>query len=556
MRRELCVSCSANVERRHAEREGMCSMRFKVAAAAAMVGMLVVGASASLLLFRARPAGRLLTDAELAACLGGSCENRGCLYEDCDTQGGQTKCPVGFETCRESGGTTCWKVVAVQREVCGDRDGFQNCWQGGYGRHVCPPLRGHEAQGVLRRRVLREQLAMRPQPIGVCGRGLRSRALMVVLRMHAMRLSQRTWLLVVAGLALCANPCGLVAGDGAQMPVGDIVAGIRAAADAMPPVRVRLKVEEWLETQAGARPIGRTSEYVYERIADPAARMGGTHEYVDPWSKVRHKERFAWVSGELRHLDASRGQGGTVVHRGSIAADGSLALRGAPLSHFLWWYHRVSVADFIEQDGGGIVEWAGDGPDNRAVIRTRPCGKDQRWLYEFHVMPDKGFAIPYRAERVRRDAAGAEGWVLARETITEDFTELQQGVWLPRKAVDTAWQVFYEGADAAKPPTLLWRYEYEFSWEANPPLDDAFFEVEFPPGTRVNDSVAGRRYTLARVTDQMMADQVAAAKRLAQEAGEEASGAGRARMLFAACVAVLIAAGLIIYRFKRRRRAA
>jgi hypothetical protein len=53
----------------------------------------------------------------------------------------------------------------------------------------------------------------------------------------------------------------------------------------------------------------------------------------------------------------------------------------------------------------------------------------------------------------------------------------------------------------------------------------------------------------------MIADQVAAAKRLAQEAREEASGAGRARMLFAACVAVLIAAGLIIYRFKRRRRA-
>jgi hypothetical protein len=83
MRRELCVSCSANVERRHAEREGMCSMRFKVAAAAAMVGMLVVGASASLLLFRARPAGRLLTDAELAACLGGSCNNSDMQTQAC-----------------------------------------------------------------------------------------------------------------------------------------------------------------------------------------------------------------------------------------------------------------------------------------------------------------------------------------------------------------------------------------------------------------------------------------------------------------------------------------
>ena len=88
-------------------------MRFKVAAAAAMVGMLVVGASASLSLFRARPAGRLLTDAELAACLGGGCPQEDCEEQVCDT----SQCLTQETQCKKKG-SYCMMVEPTPFSKC------------------------------------------------------------------------------------------------------------------------------------------------------------------------------------------------------------------------------------------------------------------------------------------------------------------------------------------------------------------------------------------------------------------------------------------------------
>ncbi len=72
----------------------------------------------------------------------------------------------------------------------------------------------------------------------------------------------------------------------------------------------------------------------------------------------------------------------------------------------------------------------------------------------------------------------------------------------------------------------------------------------------MHDRISGKRYQVGEINDQVIADQVAAARRLAQEQGEQLTAPASARMLFAACAAIVAAGALFVYRIKRRLKAA
>jgi hypothetical protein len=207
-----------------------------------------------------------------------------------------------------------------------------------------------------------------------------------------------------------------------------------------------------------------------------------------------------------------------------------------------------SISAVLGKEGTHVVAVERHEVGEVYVVETAELESDGYWKTRLHIVPALGFAAPQRVFLFRRP--GEQAW--QEYNIFEGFDYIQkaEGVWLPRRIVATHWNVWGD-----EPPYIHSQANCKLEWDLTPAWDEQSFTLRIPAGVTVRDKVLDKVYIQAEATDQMIADQVAAAKRLAQEAGEEASGAGPARMIFAACVAVLIAAGLIIYRFKRRRRA-
>ncbi len=336
-----------------------------------------------------------------------------------------------------------------------------------------------------------------------------------------------------------------------DLSLADIVAGLEAAQNALPSLRLLGRTEE--EHHLGfpkdkpAR-ISVTRELVLERPQDPLGRLLCALEFVEPASQAHCSWRAVWDGRVLRQSEILTGNQGGVSLRGLVGAYPEHADKGPPKRELLWWYGRESVAELISKHGGRIVRWEGEDADRFAVIVTEASKIPEK--FEFHVAPNKGFTVIYRAQLERWEMPSEGEWSVSHECTTSAHIEVQPGLWLPQEAVDTLWGVLYERRH------VLWRLRHTLAWELSPRVPEDAFHLEFKPGTLVVDQVNGKEYKVAQVTDQMIADQVAAARRLAQEEGKKSTAPGGARMLFAACAALGVAGAFIVYRIKRRRKTA
>jgi hypothetical protein len=329
----------------------------------------------------------------------------------------------------------------------------------------------------------------------------------------------------------------------------ELIDALEAAEGALRTVRVRRVIQYRPELPAALRYWDglMEQEIILKNIADRLAPCAFVNRYRLYGPKSRTEERGVWDGNVFRRFqwikEDSQGQPSD-FKVGWISHDFGGIMMDSP-AEYLWWSMGTSLSSALVSWKVLAIREVGPAP-RTVVIELQPNDETKT---EYQVAPAMGYAMVYRATYARA-AEGARDWARIEEVRCGDFREVRAGLWLPHQVEER-----FEADLLGKGVELLKSHTASLVWELDPELDATMFTLDFPSGTLVDDRITGKKYRVAHVTDQMIADQVAAAKRLAQEAGEEASGAGPARMLFAACVAVLIAAGLIIYRFKRRRRA-
>ncbi len=162
----------------------------------------------------------------------------------------------------------------------------------------------------------------------------------------------------------------------------------------------------------------------------------------------------------------------------------------------------------------------------------------------------KGFALRFREEYQPIPRITEAQWPLAGRHLYTDFTEVQTGLWLPRKIQAIGY------ASAASPrsqwnrPSALTVFTVQ-KLAVGHQVADSCFRFNFVPGTEVHDAVRDRSYRIGESGEEL--------ERLVGEGRKELakSRTGRHVWLLLANVAVIIAAMVFYlgYRIVRRHRA-
>ena len=345
--------------------------------------------------------------------------------------------------------------------------------------------------------------------------------------------AHRPWALLALAVITVAPPA-----SGEETKLGELIQALEAAESAVRTVSVRRVIQYRPELPAKLRlSDGSIEQDIHvKNIGDLLAPWAVSSRYIDAQSKSHVVVRAVWDGAVFRKLYSTKrnARGERMESSDGLISHEYIAgtLLGWP-GDYLWWYMGESLSSALKSYKVLAVRDIGP-PPGTVVIELQP---HDELKMEYHVAPAMGYAVVYRA-RYSRVAGKRSDWQRVQELRCSDFRELRAGLWLPQHVEESMWLDFSgQGNEVAKAEVA------SLAWELDSELDAATFSsLEFPSGTLVDDRIRGQVYRMTNVNDQMIADQVAAAKRLAQEAREEASGAGRARMLFAACVAVLIAA--------------
>ncbi len=326
----------------------------------------------------------------------------------------------------------------------------------------------------------------------------------------------------------------------------DVLEGVRAAEGVLRAVAVHRVFRYQPDHPQRLRHWDETLEQdIYlENIADIDSRVSVVNKYVSFDSKKYVEERAVWDGTASRWLQTIDNRMGDGFKAGIITNNQRFVLLGYP-SSYLWWYQGHALSAMMEKYAPATVRPKGDG----LIVIGFTC--DEQMKLEYHVDPSRGFAVVYRA-RYYRPNVDSKKWELVEELKCEELREVRAGLWLPHR-VEERWSGDLLGTGRSE---LLRADVCLVTWHLDPELDPTTFALEFPPDTLVDDQVTGKKYRVARLTDQAIADQVAAARRLAQEQGEKLASPGGARMLFAACAAIVVAGAFIVYRIKRRLKAA
>jgi len=173
-------------------------------------------------------------------------------------------------------------------------------------------------------------------------------------------------------------------------------------------------------------------------------------------------------------------------------------------------YKMQTVSSYVDKYGATIVGnmmW-----DSREVVKleTPPVsGRGCLRKMQFLLAPDLGFFPVRKAMLVKGEKEGE--WYEYSFAESTAFARTNDGAWFPRRAVVE---------DRSSPPeasksVLLFRHEVTArDWQPLPMIPATEFALTFPPGTYIQDDVLGTRYVAVKTSDQMLADQAAAAAEL------------------------------------------
>ncbi|MCL6505305.1 MAG: hypothetical protein K6T86_21735 [Pirellulales bacterium] len=297
------------------------------------------------------------------------------------------------------------------------------------------------------------------------------------------------------------------------------------------PISLRIRYEI-MQDAAGRLRWDITQELPYFRKPQPPAI--NWHRYLGAWDGSRAVQ----LQGSNPQAQGDRI---TRFHSADIGADARLLPTEHPLE-FVSLFCGQPLTSYLESNKARLAGREVHGGREVYVLETEISEGDGQWVSRFHVVPELAFAVPYRAYLSR--PSPDRPWEEVHVWRGDRYKEHPNGIWLPEYVeigIDLRGDAF--------------RHQLFLTWDTNPRVDDGAFVIEIPPGVMVNDRIKGEHYIHGVVNDQMIADQVAQARRLAQEYGERPASGTSARMLFAACLALLVGAGFVAYRIKRRRRA-
>lgn len=172
------------------------------------------------------------------------------------------------------------------------------------------------------------------------------------------------------------------------------------------------------------------------------------------------------------------------------------------------------LADLLASRGTPTVSEA-TWQDRKVVVLEMPAVENvgREWSGRVLLDPERGFSVVKTASVVRYpDDPDHPEWVefVRREVVEQEHDA--SGLWLPRRA---RFVECFVPAEFNPEPVPMRSAEIVFeNWEVNPELPDDLFTLTYQPGVRVNDRVTGQDFVAYPVTDQMVADQVAAAKQI------------------------------------------
>ncbi len=356
-------------------------------------------------------------------------------------------------------------------------------------------------------------------------------------------------------LALCAPATMLCPrAQGWDLTLADLQQAAKQVERATAAFRVRCK-----GTEMHRDPEPMTLKIRYELLQDASGRVRCDVTRQLPWFRKEgsiinwHRCLSVWDGSRSTRLEATDRAGRPAAlenfHSAVIASEATEAVQFQHPREYIDSYLLEPASALLAKEGTRIVGRVRRKLGEAIVIEAAQTQNDGYWTSRFHITPKLGFAVTYAAHLFRRSEADPWREYLIFEGM--DYTQHANGVWLPRRVVTTRWNLWGD-----EPAYLAARKDLVLEWELDPAVDDSTFALRIPAGVTVRDKVNDKIYIQsADITDQMIADQVAAARRLAQEQGEKLASPGGARMLFAACAAVVLAGALIVYRIKRRRKA-
>lgn len=364
---------------------------------------------------------------------------------------------------------------------------------------------------------------------------------------------------VLAGLCLCGP---VRAADPALPTVDELQQALMQLERATAAFRVRCEGTEF-DTFPGPP---RTLKIRYELVQDASGKLRCDFTRQAPWFHKGnmiinwHRSLAVWDGTRAIRLDATDRAGRAAAlqnfHTAIITNDANDCVPFTRPQDYIHSYPLGRASEVLVKEGTRTLGRERTKVGEAIVIETKEVHTDASegeeaayWGSRFHIVPELAFAVTYSALLYRRSPMEPwrEYWIFEGM----NYARHDNGVWLPRRIVLSMWD--WTGDE---PAHLTRRTDLTLDWEMDPTIDEETFTLKIPAGIMVHDKVQGKSYIHADVTDQMIADQVAAARRLAQEQGAASTRPGGARMLFAACVAVVVAAAIVVWRVKRRRKAA
>lgn len=213
---------------------------------------------------------------------------------------------------------------------------------------------------------------------------------------------------------------------------------------------------------------------------------------------------------DLREFRSVAGYGpeGKLFERytqGKISAKGSDRSWPVDPWDYTTKFTGLSVVGLLKEFGveefDPATRWEG-----RSVVRIvrKPIHTDQEYKSQYLVDPERGFAIVRKASLVR--STPASEWFEFRGMEGRDYIEVGPNIWVPQRFLIEVHQ------PVSTNPTPVLRYRGTIrnrDWVVNEDVPDSTFKLEFPGDVLVTDTVRGKTFRTARITDQSLADSAA-----------------------------------------------
>jgi hypothetical protein len=285
-----------------------------------------------------------------------------------------------------------------------------------------------------------------------------------------------------------------------QLPVEDIVNGIRAVENSIVSLRVDANIEGVLF------PPNFPHTGVQLRFAERVT--------VDKSQRTRHEiegQDFKIINGkpEFRPLkkkgtyngtEARIARGAKQYNLGSITdSRADLGLIIDPIQITTNFYsepvskiltdRKAKVVGSVDHDGRSVL-----------VLETDPIHPKDSWKYRFLVDPGLNFAVVKRSQLFK--FAGTQTWLDFDCISNHKYKEFMPGVWLPTeihiKCLDPRKEDLVAGTD----PKVRheWMVKVD-NWDVNPEIADSTFNLIFDPGTQVEDRINNRSFQVTGIDD-------------------------------------------------------